>query len=58
MPELCCIDIDQRLVRFLHNRFQVVEKVGIFKESIGMPPMQETQWQKVVKTRKEWAREI
>lgn len=58
MPELYCIDIDQRLVRFLHDRFQVVEKVGIFKESIGMPPIQESQWHKVVKTRREWARDL
>ncbi len=56
IPGIYDIDLDVPLIQLLHQRFQVVEKVGIFKESIGMPPMQEEQWRKVVKTRREWAR--
>lgn len=58
MPEIYDVDLDLKLIWFLHDRFQAVENIGIFKESIGMPPMQEAQWRKVVKTRRELARDL
>ncbi len=51
-------ETDKEIIELLAKRFNFVRKVGQIKKENNIPPLDQTQWNKVLKTRKSVAREL
>ncbi len=47
--------IDRELLTLIKKRFDIIEKVGIYKKENNMPPLQPARWQEVLeKIKHQW----
>ena len=51
-------DIDEQIVNLLAKRMQVVEKIGQYKKENNLPPLDNSRWQKVIKSKKGFMKKI
>lgn len=51
-------EIDRGIINLLAERFEFVKEVGKIKKENNIPPLDSTQWDKVLKTRKDIANEL
>lgn len=51
-------EVDRGIIELLAKRFTFVRKVGNIKKENNIPPLDKTQWNKVLETRKNVAKEL
>lgn len=50
--------VDMQIVKLLADRMRIVKKIGIYKYSEGIPPLDMKRWQQVLMTRTRTAAEL
>lgn len=50
--------LDAQIIKSLAQRMRVVQKVGEYKKKRGIPPLDKTRWQKVLKSKLLLAQEL
>ena len=51
-------EIDELIINLLAKRMDVVKKIGQLKKQHNIPPLDQTRWQKLIKSKKGYIKRI